>query len=85
MNIISGQISPEYEVAGLPPGDIALEVMQNGSQSNTSRTIRINLRESDSLDVAGKGATAKCCHGRVTSLTRTNIRNKRQVSLRNEN
>jgi hypothetical protein len=85
VNIISGQISPGgYEVAGLPPGDVALEVMQNGSQSNISRTIRTNLRESDSLDVAGKGATASVT-GRVILHDQEEYPEQGQVSLRNEN
>jgi hypothetical protein len=85
VNIVSGQIAPgEYEVAGLPPGDIALEVMQNKGQSNTSRTIRTNLRESDSLDVAGKGATASVT-GRVILHDQDEYPEQGQVSLRNEN
>jgi hypothetical protein len=85
VNIVSGQIAPgEYEVAGLPPGDVALEVMQNGSQSNISRTIRTNLRESDSLDIAGKGATANVT-GRVILHDQDEYPEQGQVSLRNEN
>ena len=85
VNIISAQISPgEYEVAGLPPGDIALEVMQNGSQSNTSRTIRTNLRGGGSLDVAGSGATANV-RGRVILHDRDEYPEQGQVSLRSEN
>jgi hypothetical protein len=85
VNTVSGQISPgEYEVAGLPPGDIALEVMQNGSQSRTSRTIRTNLRGSDSLAVAGSGATANVT-GRVILHDQDESPEQGQVSLRNEN
>jgi hypothetical protein len=85
VNIVSRQIAPgEYEVAGLPPGDVALEVMQNGSQSNTSRTMRTNLRESDSLDLAGKGATANVT-GRVILHDQDEYPEQGQVSLRSEN
>jgi carboxypeptidase family protein len=85
VNIVSGQISPgEYEVAGLPPGDVALVVMQSGSQGTTSRTIKTNLRASDSLDVAGKGATANVT-GRVILLDSDENPEQGQVSLRNEN
>ena len=85
VNTVSGQISPgEYEVAGLPPGDVALEVMQNGSQSRTSRTIRTNLRGSDSLAVAGSGATANVT-GRVILHDQDESPEQGQVSLRNEN
>jgi hypothetical protein len=85
VNIVSGLIAPgEYEVAGLPPGDVALEVVQNGSQSNTSRTIRTNLRESDSLDMAGKAAAASVT-GRVILHDQEENPEQGQVVLRNEN
>jgi hypothetical protein len=85
VNTVSGQISPgEYEVAGLPPGDIALEVIENGSQSRSSRTIRTNLRGSDSLEVAGSGATANVT-GRVILHDQDESPEQGQVSLRNEN
>jgi hypothetical protein len=85
VNIVSGQISPgEYEVAGLPPGDIVLEVTENGSQSKTSRTIKTNLRGSDSLDVTGRGATANVT-GRVILQDQDESPEQGQVSLRSEN
>jgi hypothetical protein len=85
VNIIAGQISPgEYEVAGLPPGDVAIEVTQNGGQSRTSRTIRTNLHGSDSLDVAGKGVTANVT-GRVILLDSDEHPEQGQVSLLTEN
>lgn len=84
VNIVSGQISPgEYEVAGLPPGDVALVVMQSGSQGTTSRTIKTSLRASDSLDVGGSGATANVT-GRVNLHDSDENPVQGQVSLRNE-
>jgi hypothetical protein len=84
VNIVFGQILPgEYEVAGLPPGDVALVVTQSGSQGTTSRTIKTNLSASDSLDVAGRGATANVT-GRVILLDSDENPEQGQVSLRNE-
>ena len=65
LGFASTQISPgEYEVAGLPPGDVKLIVNQGGSQGSSSRTIRANVSEGDTLDGAGTGATANVS-GRV--------------------
>jgi Carboxypeptidase regulatory-like domain len=65
LGVESAQISPgEYEVAGLPPGDVKLIVNQGGRQGSSSRTIRTNVSEGDTLDGAGTGATANVS-GRV--------------------
>jgi hypothetical protein len=65
LGVASAQISPgEYEVAGLPPGDVKLVVNQGGSQGSSSRTIRTNVSEGETLDGAGTGATANVA-GRV--------------------
>jgi hypothetical protein len=65
LSVESAQISPgEYEVAGLPPGDVKLVVNQGGSQGSSSRTIRTNVSEGETLDGAGTGATANVS-GRV--------------------
>jgi hypothetical protein len=65
LGVASAQISPgEYEVAGLPPGDVKLVVDQGGSQGSSSRTIRTNVSEGETLDGAGTGATANVS-GRV--------------------
>jgi hypothetical protein len=65
LGVESAQISPgEYEVAGLPPGDVKLVVNQGGSQGSSSRTIRTNVSEGETLDGAGTGATANVS-GRV--------------------
>jgi Carboxypeptidase regulatory-like domain len=65
LGVVSAQISAgEYEVAGLPPGDVKLIVNQGGSQGSSSRTIRTNVSEGETLDGAGTGATANVS-GRV--------------------
>jgi Carboxypeptidase regulatory-like domain len=65
MGVAFAQISPgEYEVAGLPPGDVKLIVNQGGSQGSNSRTISTNVSEGETLDGAGTGATANVS-GRV--------------------
>ena len=65
LGVASAQISPgEYEVAGLPPGDVRLIVNQGGSQGSSSRTIRTNVSEGETLDGAATGATANVS-GRV--------------------
>src|ERR1700676_436706 len=57
LNVALTQISPgEYEVAGLPPGNVQLNVNQNGSQGSSSRTIRTNLSEGATVDGAATGA-----------------------------
>jgi hypothetical protein len=65
LNVVSGQISPgEYEVAGLPPGDVTFVVNQGGNQESRSRTIKANVSGGDTLNGAGTGATANVS-GRV--------------------
>jgi hypothetical protein len=65
LGVASAQISPgEYEVAGLPPGEVKVVVNQGGSQGSSSRTIRTNVSEGETLDGAGAGATANVS-GRV--------------------
>jgi hypothetical protein len=80
----SAQISPgEYEVAGLPPGDVKLIVNQSGSQGASSRTIRTNLSDGETLDGAGTGATANVS-GRVISPAGNATSARGQVSLVSE-
>jgi carboxypeptidase family protein len=80
LNVASAQISPgEYEVAGLPPGAVKLIVNQGGSQGASSRTIRTNVSEGETLDGAGTGATANVS-GRVVFPARANPA-RGQVSL----
>jgi predicted nucleic acid-binding Zn finger protein len=65
LGVASAQISPgEYEVAGLPPGEVKVVVNQGGSQGSSSRTIRTNVSGGETLDGAGAGATANVS-GRV--------------------
>jgi len=75
------QISPgEYEVAGLPPGDVKLVVNQGGNQGSSSRTIGTNVSEGETLDAAGRGATANVS-GRVIFLAGDANPARGQVSL----
>jgi hypothetical protein len=81
LGFASSQISPgEYEVAGLPPGDIKLIINQGGSQGSSSRTIRANVSEGDTLDGAGTGATANVS-GRVIFPAGDANRARGQLSL----
>jgi hypothetical protein len=65
LNVAYAAISPgEYEVAGLPPGNVELTLNQNGSQGSSSRTIKTNVSEGETLDAAKTGATANVS-GRV--------------------
>jgi len=58
LDVVSGQISPgEYEVAGLPPGDVTFIVNQSGNQEWSSRIIKANVSGGNTLDGAGTGAT----------------------------
>ena len=57
LGISYAQIAPgEYEVAGLPPGDVLLTVSEGGNQEWRSRTIKANLSEGDTLNGAEAGA-----------------------------
>ncbi|MGB7844775.1 MAG: carboxypeptidase regulatory-like domain-containing protein [Candidatus Acidiferrum sp.] len=62
---ISAQVAPgEYEVAGLPPGDVTLVVNAGGNKEQHSRTIKANVVGSETLDAAESGALANVS-GRV--------------------
>ncbi len=54
----------EYELTGLPPGEIAIHVMQNGKMGVQSRTFAANLTGGDTLDAADTGGIANIT-GRV--------------------
>ena len=63
--INSGQIAPgEYEIAGLPPGDITVVVTTNKGNESRSQTIDVDSRAGRTLDASGLQATAKVS-GRV--------------------
>jgi hypothetical protein len=65
LGVAYAQIAPgEYEVAGLPPGDVLLTVSEGGNQEWRSRTIKANLNEGDTLNGAETGAIANVS-GRV--------------------
>jgi len=62
--ITSGQIAPgEYEIAGLPPGDLTLVLTTNRGNESSSRTIDVDSR-GGTIDASGLQATAKV-YGRV--------------------
>jgi protocatechuate 3,4-dioxygenase beta subunit len=56
----SGQVSPgEYEVVGLPPGQLTLAVMTNKDNQWTSRTIEADSSLGGTLDASALQATAE--------------------------
>ena len=65
LSTASGQVAPgEYEVAGLPPGDLTLVVTTNRANEWTSRSIEVDSRSEGTIDGAELPATAKVS-GRV--------------------
>jgi Carboxypeptidase regulatory-like domain len=64
-SIVSGQVSPgEYEVAGIPPGEITFTISVAGGQPNGTRTFNATVVGGDTLDLAAAGRTANLS-GRV--------------------
>jgi hypothetical protein len=60
LNAVSGQTSPgEYEIAGLPPGNVTLMVMMSKGNEQTSRTIEVDTRSGGAIDTAEFQMTAK--------------------------
>jgi hypothetical protein len=65
LNEIFGQVAPgEYEVAGLPPGELTLIVTTNKANEWTSRSIEVDSRSQGTVDRAALSATANVA-GRV--------------------
>lgn len=65
LNEVFGQVAPgEYEVAGLPPGELTLIVTTNMANEWTSRSIEVDSRSRGTMDGAALSATAKVA-GRV--------------------
>jgi hypothetical protein len=63
--MVSGQVSPgEYEIAGLPPGEITFTIGAGGIQAEGTRTFTANVTGGDTLDAAAAGPSAKVS-GRV--------------------
>jgi hypothetical protein len=59
-SIVSGQVSPgEYEIAGLPPGEITFTIGAAGNQPEGIRSFNANVTGSDTLDAAAAGPSAK--------------------------
>jgi Carboxypeptidase regulatory-like domain len=84
LRVVSGQITPgEYEVAGLPPGDVALVVNQRGNQEWNSRTIKANVSEGDTLNGGETGALVNVS-GRVTFSVENARPEKEQITLVSE-
>jgi Carboxypeptidase regulatory-like domain len=66
VNLQGAQITPgEYEVAGLPPGEVTLRINEIQGAGSNPRTIEANLSDGEQVDGAGTGATATIT-GRVT-------------------
>jgi len=62
------QISPgEYELAGLPPGDVTLHLRRNGNLGWQYETIAANLNDGDTLDAAETAGVANVS-GRVIPM-----------------
>ena len=65
LNEVFGQVAPgEYELAGLPPGELTLIVTTNKANEWTSRSIEVDSRSRGTMDGAALSATAKVA-GRV--------------------
>lgn len=65
LNEVFGQVAPgEYEVAGLPPGELTLVVTTNKANEWISRSIEVDGRFEGAIDAAALPATAKVA-GRV--------------------
>lgn len=65
LNEVFGQVAPgEYEVAGLPRGELTLIVTTNKANEWTSRSIEVDSRSQGTMDGAALSATAKVA-GRV--------------------
>jgi carboxypeptidase family protein len=53
LGAVSGQVSPgEYELAGLPPGDLALVITTNKGNEWTSRTIQADASSEGTIDAS---------------------------------
>ncbi|HEX8881510.1 MAG TPA: hypothetical protein VF749_15830, partial [Candidatus Acidoferrum sp.] len=65
LNEVFGQVAPgEYEVAGLPPGELTLVVTTNKANEWTSQSIDVDSRSQVTVDGAALPAAAKVA-GRV--------------------
>ena len=66
VNEVFGQVAPgEYEVAGLPPGELTLVVTTNKANEWTSRSIEVDSRSQGTIDAAALPRTVKVV-GRVS-------------------
>ena len=60
LNEVFGQVAPgEYEVAGLPPGEVTVVLTANRANEWTSRSIEVDSRYQRTIDAAELPATAK--------------------------
>lgn len=63
---VSGQISPgEYEIAGLPPGEITFTINQGANRQEAPRMFSANVSGDNTLDVAASAAASCNVSGRV--------------------
>jgi len=59
LNLVFGQVAPgEYEVAGLPPGELSLVLTTNRENEWTSRSIEADTRSEGVIDASALQATA---------------------------
>jgi hypothetical protein len=65
--VVTGQIAPGvYEVAGLPPGPVALTLNENRKGEWQNRTIHANVNDGENIDARATGATANVM-GRIAA------------------
>lgn len=56
--VTSAQIAPgEYEIAGLPPGEVTLHLNGTGGRAEDSRTLEVNASDGGTVDARGAEAT----------------------------
>ncbi|HEX9232946.1 MAG TPA: carboxypeptidase-like regulatory domain-containing protein [Candidatus Acidoferrum sp.] len=66
LSSVSAQISPgEYEIAGLPPGEITFTIYQGANPQEASRMFSANVSGDNTLDVAASMAASANVAGRV--------------------
>lgn len=65
-----GQVGPDgaYEVAGLPPGELTLQINQNSNGEWENRTLHVNARDGESVDAGAAGAGVNVT-GKVLLIT----------------
>jgi Carboxypeptidase regulatory-like domain len=79
--MVSEQVSPgEFEIAGLPPGEITFTIGAGGNRAEGTRTFTANLTGGDTLDAAAAGPSAKVS-GRVIAPATAAPMDQAQLTL----